>query len=68
MSADSSEEQFEQKEAKVTKANGTGVRRWSFDKFPFELVTFDGLGLWPADLRLREAGVLTFQMPLSMPN
>ena len=51
MSADRSEEQFEQKEAKVTKANGTGVRRWSFDKFPFELVTFDGLGLWPADLK-----------------
>jgi hypothetical protein len=40
-----SAKKFEQKEAKVTKANWIGVPGWSFDKFPFGRVTFGRLGL-----------------------
>ena len=35
---------FEQKEAKLTKGNGAGVSRWSFDKIAFDCVTLGGLG------------------------
>src|SRR5580693_9942653 len=36
---------FEQKEAKVTKGQGSGIPRWSFDKFRFDRVTLGSVPL-----------------------